>query len=186
MALGRPAHIYTYSFEPNPNWSSFYAYSQEIKQYFEDFATKYDLRDVIHLGTKVVSARWIEKKGIYEITVEKAGKLTIDWCHILINGTGILNKWKWPSILGLHNFGGKLLHSANWDDAVQLEGKTVAIIGTGSSSIQIVPQIQPKVKQLVAFMRSVTWISPAWGKDTLEETRAHSQVPSDSPQGQYF
>jgi cation diffusion facilitator CzcD-associated flavoprotein CzcO len=66
----------------------------------------------------------------------------------LINASGVLNKWKWPAIEGLHSFGGKVLHSANYDHGVPLEDKTVAVIGSGSSGIQIVPTIWPKVKTL--------------------------------------
>ncbi len=134
----------------------------------------------------MVSASWNEDTGIYEICVVKDGVVSTDWAHILINGTGILNNWKWPTIPGLHDFAGKLLHSANWDDHVDLEGKTVAIIGTGSSAIQIVPQIQPKVKKLVAVMRSVTWILPPWAETVLQQTEADSRFPDSSPQAQYL
>lgn len=172
VSISRPAHIYTYSFEPNPNWSSFYAGWAEIKQYFVDFANKYDLRKYISLESRVFSAIWVEEEGIYRLTIERGGVTTTDWCHVLINGTGVLSKWIWPKIPGLHDFQGPLLHSANWDDNVDLDGKTVAVIGTGSSAIQIVPQIQPKVKKLVTFMRSNTWISPPFLNDTLQEKHA--------------
>ncbi|KPI34369.1 putative sterigmatocystin biosynthesis monooxygenase stcW [Cyphellophora attinorum] len=162
-----PAHIYTYSFEPNPDWSSYYAGSAEIKQYFVNFAEKYDLNKYICLNSKVLSAVWDEDKGIYRLAVDRNGSVTTDWCHVLINGTGVLSRWKWPSIPGLHDFNGTLVHSANWDESIKPDGKRVAIIGTGSSAIQIVPQIQPKVKQLVSFMRSVTWISPPFLADSL-------------------
>jgi len=69
-----PAHAYTYSFEPNPNWSSFYAYSPEIRQYFEKFAAKYELMPYVKLNSKILSATWIEEKGIYEVQVETEGK----------------------------------------------------------------------------------------------------------------
>lgn len=77
-------------------------------------------------------------------------------------------------IKGLHDFEGPIIHSACWDDNVVLNGKTVAVIGTGSSAIQIIPKMQPKVKQLVCFMRSTTWISPPFLDDTLQQTRAGS------------
>lgn len=66
-----------------------------------------------------------------------------DKCHVFINATGVLNKWKWPAIKGLETFQGAKLHSANWDDTVELEGKRVGVIGCGSSAVQIVPSIQP-------------------------------------------
>jgi cation diffusion facilitator CzcD-associated flavoprotein CzcO len=110
-----PAHIYTYTFEPNPRWKSYYAYAPEIQQYFLNFCEKYQLRKYIKLNHKVISATWHNDKGQYEVEVEHDGKVLTDWCNILINGSGFLNKWKWPSIDGLHSFGGKLLHSAAWD-----------------------------------------------------------------------
>lgn len=167
-----PAHAYTYAFEPNPDWSTFYAYAPEIRQYFENFANKYELDPYVKLNSRVLSATWIEDRGIYEVQIDCNGEMIHDWCHIFINGTGFLNSWKWPKIEGLHDFKGTLLHSANWDTSVSWEDKTVAVIGTGSSAIQIVPQIQKTAKQMTAFMRSVTWISPPVGGSTLEAQKA--------------
>ncbi|KAF2117373.1 cyclohexanone monooxygenase [Lophiotrema nucula] len=185
-----PAHAYTYSFEPNPNWSSFYAYGPEIRQYFENFAKKYELMPHVQLNSRVLSTTWIEEEGEYEVIIDTNGKQTTDRCHIFINGTGFLNDWKWPDIPGLHDFGGQLLHSAAWDNEVDYTDKTVAVIGTGSSSIQIVPQIQKKAKHLTAFMRSVTWISPPVGGAILGEEKASAMKMdgmSDQPEGaQYY
>jgi cation diffusion facilitator CzcD-associated flavoprotein CzcO len=86
-----------------------------------------------------------------------------DWAHIFINGTGILNTWKWPEIEGLHDFSGPLMHSAKWDHTVDFDNKTVGVIGTGSTSVQIVPQLQKICKEVQVFMRSPTWISPPFG-----------------------
>ena len=158
-----PAHAYTFSFEPNPNWSTFYAYAPEIRQYFEDFADKYELRPYIKLDSTVQSAIWDDPKGIWNIEVEVNGQKVNDWAHVVINGTGFLNDWKWPKIDGLHDFAGKLLHTANWETDMDWKDKTVAIIGTGSSAIQAVPRLQKTAKHLVAMMRSATWISPPLG-----------------------
>lgn len=86
-----------------------------------------------------------------------------DWAHIFVNGTGILNTWKWPEIERLHDFSGPLMHSATWDHTVDLDNKIVGVIGTGSSSVQIVPQLQKVCKEVQVFMRSPTWISPPFG-----------------------
>lgn len=167
-----PAHAYTYTFEPNPDWSTFYAYGPEIKQYFQNFAKKYELAPYVKLNSRVLSATWNEDSGQYFVEIESDGKIIQDQCHVFINGTGFLNDWKWPNIEGLHDFKGTLLHSAAWDTEVDWTDKTVAVIGTGSSSIQIVPQIQKKAKHLTAFMRSVTWISPPVGESLLDEQKA--------------
>jgi cation diffusion facilitator CzcD-associated flavoprotein CzcO len=86
-----------------------------------------------------------------------------DWAHIFVNGTGILNTWKWPEIEGLHDFSGPLMHSAKWDHMVDFDNKVVGVIGTGSTSVQIVPQLQKICKEVQVFMRSPTWISPPFG-----------------------
>ena len=114
--MRRPAHAYTFSFAPNPDWSSFYAYGPEIKKYMQDFAQKYDLLPYISLNSKVLKAQWIEEKGICkspmvedcvkpnadlvrplsvdEVQVDVNGTVIDDWCHVLVNGTGFLNSWK--------------------------------------------------------------------------------------------
>lgn len=133
------------------------------------------------LSTKVVECRWDEEKGIYNLTLQDQNtqELWHDWCHVLINGTGILNTWVWPEIEGLHDFAGPKMHSAHWDHSVDFEGKTVGVIGTGSSSVQIVPALQPKVKHMKVFMRSPTWISPPFGGNALlEEVHKSDDQPS--------
>jgi hypothetical protein len=132
------------------------------------------------LNTKVVETRWDDNKGAWNMyepassyespltgfrTLEdqKTKQLTYDWAHVFINGTGILNSWKWPDIEGLHSFQGPLMHSAKWDHGVDFEGKTVGVIGTGSTSVQIGPQLQKIAKNVEVYMRSPTWISPPFG-----------------------
>ena len=178
-----PAHAYTYSFQPNPNWSTFYAYAPEIKQYFVDFSKTHDLMPFIKLSHRVQSAIYDEEQGIWNIEVEHNGQTIQDWCHVFINGTGFLNSWKWPKIPGLHSFSGTLMHSAAWDVSIDWAGKTVAVIGTGSSAIQIVPQIQKKAIHLTAFMRSVTWISPPIGDSVLEAAKSNDPDHAKSEDG---
>lgn len=168
LILSSPAHVYTYSFEPNPNWSTFYAYSPEIREYFVNFANKHNLMPNVRLNSRITSVIWDDQKGIYSVKIRANGQEVQDWCHVFINGTGYLNDWKWPKISGLNSFKGKLLHSANWDSSADWADKRVAVIGTGSSAIQIIPQVQRTAKHLTAFMRSVTWISPPVGGDVLQ------------------
>ncbi|KAH4113187.1 hypothetical protein HBI64_209380 [Parastagonospora nodorum] len=169
-----PAHNYTYPFEQNPDWSSFYAYAPEILAYFRHFAESKDVRKYVKFNSKVTKAIWDENKGEYGVEIHQGQEVIHDSCHVLINGTGFLNSWKWPKIDGLHDFGGKLVHSANWDPTIDWADKRVAVIGTGSSAIQIVPQIQKSAKHLTAFMRSVTWISPPVATDILAATKVTS------------
>lgn len=116
-------------------------------------------------------AEWNPAKGIYKLTLKNphTGERWEDWSHVLVNASGNLNKWKWPDIDGLHDFAGPKMHSARWDDSINFTGKTVGVIGTGSTAIQIVPQLQKKGGKLKLFMRSPTWISPPFGGQTLRE-----------------
>ena len=90
VACDVPAHIYTYTFEPNPDWTSFFAGGAEIQKYFEAFADKYGLRRYMKLNTKVVEARWTEDEAIWKLTLEDqtTKDLWEDWAHILVNATG--------------------------------------------------------------------------------------------------
>lgn len=89
-----PAHIYTYTFEPHAKWKSYYAYAPDIQDYFVGFCDKYNLRKYIKLEHKVLSAVWHEEKGQWEVQVEHGGETFVDWCDILVNGSGLLNQWK--------------------------------------------------------------------------------------------
>ncbi|KAI9812437.1 MAG: hypothetical protein M1827_004668 [Pycnora praestabilis] len=170
VACDIPAHLYTYTFDPNPNWTQFFAQGPEIQTYFERFVDQHNTRQYMKLDTKVIEGKWVEEKGIWTITLQdqQTGEEWEDWAHVFINGTGILNSWKWPEVEGLHDFKGPLMHSAKWDHSVNFADKTVGVIGTGSTSVQIVPQLQQLCKKVDVFMRSPTWISPPFGAGALE------------------
>ena len=127
------AHNYTWSFEPKPDWSAVYATSAEIFKYFNDFADKYDLRQYIKTEHQVIGSRWNDEAGMWDVQIKDldSGAVTHDSCNVLINAGGILNNWKWPEILGFESFMGPKLHTANWDDSVDLAGKRVGLIGNG-------------------------------------------------------
>ncbi|KJA16156.1 hypothetical protein HYPSUDRAFT_322622 [Hypholoma sublateritium FD-334 SS-4] len=160
-----PAHIYTYSFEPNPNWSSVYSGSREIRDYFLSFANKYGLDKYIKLQHQVSGAVWNDKTGQWDVDITNLenGSVIHDSCAIFISAVGVLNAWKWPTIPGLHDFKGPVLHTARWDPSVNLEGKHVGLIGNGSSGIQVLPAISPVVNKVTTFIRSSTWVSPTRG-----------------------
>ncbi|PWW77715.1 FAD/NAD(P)-binding domain-containing protein [Tuber magnatum] len=169
VACDVPAHIYTFSWEPNPDWSEFYVGGEEIFQYIKRTAAKYDLaRDVI-FNSKVVEAIWNQGRGKWELKIEQEGRFIWDECDIFINASGILNKWKWPSIKGINSFKGHLVHSAKWEDNYDFAGKRVGVIGNGSSAIQIVPKLQKVAGHLVNFMRTPTWISATYSSEFLPD-----------------
>jgi cation diffusion facilitator CzcD-associated flavoprotein CzcO len=115
------------------DWSAVYASSKEIFAYFNDFARKYGLRKYIKTQHQVAGAEWNKQKGGYDVQVKdlESGQTIEDHCDILINAGGILNNWQWPAIPGLDKYKGTLLHTANWDDNVDLRGRHVGLIGNG-------------------------------------------------------
>jgi len=171
VACDIPSPLYTYTWDPKPDWSHYFAYGPEIREYFNGFAKRHDLEKYMKLNTKVVAGEWDEDKGVWNLTMQdqRTKETWSDWCHCLVNGTGILNNWKWPDIKGFETFAGPKMHSANWDHSVDYKNKKIAVIGTGSTSVQIVPSLQPIVKHMKVFMRSPTWISPPFGGGVLEE-----------------
>jgi cation diffusion facilitator CzcD-associated flavoprotein CzcO len=127
-------------------------------------AHKYGVEKYIQLNSEVLAATWDEQEGIWNVDVKrKDGTMFVDTCNVIVNGTGVVNKWKWPTIQGLHDFRGVLAHSAAWDTSIDWEGKTVAVIGTGSSSIQMVPKFAKTAKHVTVFMRNKTYIGPQFG-----------------------
>ena len=159
-----PAHNYAYSFAPNPGWPNYYATSEQIHAYMKDTAHKYDVEKYTKYNHSIVDARWNDQAGKWNLKVrDAAGKTFDDQCDVFVNAAGVLNKWKWPSIDGLQDFEGKLLHSASWDQSYDFTDKRVGVIGIGSSGIQIVPKLAKVAKSLTSFIRSQTWISPSPG-----------------------
>ncbi|KAI3573497.1 hypothetical protein IWW34DRAFT_837550 [Fusarium oxysporum f. sp. albedinis] len=155
-----PSHSYQFPWNPNPEWSSYYSPATEIWQYFKDTVAKFDLEKYMRFNHKVLSATWDDDKAKWLCEVQRPdGTLFVDEADILLGSNGLLNKWKWPDIPGRDTFKGILMHSAAWDTEVDLQGKVVAVIGAGSSGIQIVPNIRPVVKHLKNFVRSPIWLT---------------------------
>ncbi len=151
-----PSHLYSYSFEPNPTWSRTYGTQAEILDYLERCATKYGLRPHLRFGMAVTAARFDEAAGVWHVT---ANNETVT-ARALLLGNGALHVPSLPEIPGLETFQGPTFHSARWNHDVDLEGKRVAVIGTGASAIQFVPRIAPRVSQLHVFQRTPPWIVP--------------------------
>ncbi|CAJ0547023.1 Ff.00g016500.m01.CDS01 [Fusarium sp. VM40] len=170
-----PAHAYQLTYESSPRWSSFFAQAPEILQYWKDVAAKYNIRNNIRFETKCIGARWDEetKKWYVQVKNLKTGIESEDSADVLVTGEGVLNEWKWPDIAGIDSFKGTLLHSANWDSQVSLKDKSVAVIGAGSSGLQIVPAILPDVKHMDHYVRGRSWIAGLFGdpktRDRIKE-----------------
>ncbi|KAF9889894.1 hypothetical protein FE257_006766 [Aspergillus nanangensis] len=156
-----PSHTYVWSFDPNPTWSSTYASSTEIFEYFKRFQTRFNLGEKTKVAHQVVGAKWDEQQGKWHVEVrDLVNDQTLnDTCDVLVNAGGVLNAWRWPAIPGLKEYRGKLVHSAAWDEGLDLTDKHVGLIGNGSSGIQILPAILPQVSKLTTFIREPTWVA---------------------------
>ncbi len=155
-----PSHLYSFSFEPNPDWTRTYAPQREILAYLEGCARKYDVERFIAWRSRVSAARFDAARGVWNIEIERDEATQTVEADLLIAANGPLSRPALPAIAGLERFEGKLFHSARWDHDYALEGKRVAVIGTGASAIQFVPRIQPRVAQLTIFQRTPPWIMP--------------------------
>ena len=177
VACDVPSHVYSFSFEPNPEWSRFYAPQEEILAYLEHCADKYAVRAHIRFGTAATSATFDERTGLWTVKTNRGETLE---ARVLVSGSGhALSTPVYPDIPGRDTFEGKAMHSARWDHAYALEGKTVAVIGTGASAIQIVPTIAPKVGRMHVFQRTAAWVTPKMDRPLTErEHRVFRRVPS--------
>jgi cation diffusion facilitator CzcD-associated flavoprotein CzcO len=152
-----PSHLYCFSFEPKPDWSRFFSPQQEIHEYLRHCVRKYDLARHIRFHSSVTGAEFDAASGTWTVRVEGREPLQ---ARAVVLGNGALHVPSLPDIPGREDFEGRLFHSAQWDHGFDLAGKTVAVIGTGASAIQFVPEIAPTVGRLHVFQRTPPWIIP--------------------------
>jgi cation diffusion facilitator CzcD-associated flavoprotein CzcO len=162
-----PSHLYEFSFEPNPRWSRRYAPQAEIQAYLEEVARRHGVLDRIRTSTEVISARWDEERSVWHLETS-AGDHEAD---VLITACGQLSVPSVPPIPGLERFEGPAFHTAQWRHDVELAGKRVAVVGTGCSSIQVVPAIQPIVEHVDVYQRSPGWTFPKMDYAYKERTK---------------
>jgi len=134
----------------------------EILKYFEDVAVKYKLKDKIRFNAEVKKAEWLAAESMWEVTYEntKTKEQKSIKANYIIGGVGGLHVPNYPKIDGLESFKGKTIHSARWDHSVEIKGKNVTVVGTAASAIQLIPAIQPIVKNLNVLQRSPNFILP--------------------------
>lgn len=161
-----PSQLYSFSFAPNPNWTRAFSPQAEIHDYLKDCAHRFGLPPHIRFNHELREAKWQDDAQRWRILTSQ-GVITAD---VFISGVGALSDPSIPKLPGLERFGGKVMHSARWDHGYELARKKVAVIGTGASSIQFVPQIQPKVATLKLFQRTAPWIMPR-GDHAIEESQ---------------
>jgi cation diffusion facilitator CzcD-associated flavoprotein CzcO len=151
-----PSHLYSFSFEPNPSWTRTYSRQPEIWAYLRGCVDRYDLKSHLRLGHELTGATWDEASQRWHVETAR-GNFS---ASLVIDATGPLSHPAVPAIRGLRRFEGTLFHSAQWDHDHDLTGERVAVIGTGASSVQLVPRIHKKVAKLHVFQRTAPWILP--------------------------
>jgi len=152
-----PSHLYSFSFEPKPDWSRAYSPQEEIRAYLEGCVARHGLERRMRFRRNVVSARYDEARATWTVTTDTGETFT---GRVLVAGIGALSNPAYAQVPGLDTFRGKAFHSATWDHGYTLRGKRVGVIGTGASAIQFVPRIQPEVARLTLFQRTAPWVLP--------------------------
>jgi cation diffusion facilitator CzcD-associated flavoprotein CzcO len=164
-----PSHLYSFSFEANPEWSRMYAPQPEIYAYLRHCAKKYDLLRHVRFNTNLVGARYDEARAKWLVQSEDGRHFE---CDVLVSGMGGLSNPMVPDIPGLETFQGSTFHSATWNHGYDFTGKRVAVIGSGASAIQFVPQIAPLVDQLDYYQRTPAWVVPKDDRPLTDKEKA--------------
>jgi 4-hydroxyacetophenone monooxygenase len=169
-----PCHFYSYSFAPNPEWSSFFAKRDEILKYIFDCVERFDVRKSIRFGEEVIDAHYDEGKSLWRVRTRSSDGTERELsANVLVPCVGALNRPAIPNIKGLGDFKGPAFHTAQWRSDVELKGRRVAMIGTGASGMQTAPSIAPDVAQLTIFQRSPHWAirHPLYHADVSEDVK---------------
>jgi len=159
VACDIPAHMYTYSFEPNPDWSHRFAGGDEIQQYFQRTSAKYGVTNSIHFNESAISSVYDNGRWTVETSLGNIHKV-----DFVINCTGILHHPVLPKIKGLDSFKGDAFHTAQWRSDLSLKGKNVGVIGTGSTATQLIPEVAKEANKLSVFQRTAQWVAPVPNK----------------------
>jgi cation diffusion facilitator CzcD-associated flavoprotein CzcO len=152
-----PSHLYSFSFDPSPDWSRMYPGQPEIQEYLKHCIERRGLAPHIRLNTKFQEGVWDENSSHWRVMTHDGARID---ARVLVSGMGALHVPHYPEIKGLERFQGPAFHSSTWNHDVDLTGKNVAVVGTGASAIQFVPRIAPRTGKLYLFQRTPAWIIP--------------------------
>ncbi|RYF90483.1 MAG: NAD(P)/FAD-dependent oxidoreductase [Caulobacteraceae bacterium] len=164
-----PSRLYSYSFALNPHWTRAYSGHAEIRQYMEDVAARFGVRDRFRFNTEVARADWNAAAGLWTVTLTSGETLS---APVLVSGLGQLNRPSFANIPGRETFQGDSWHSARWNHGVDLAGKTVGCIGAGASAIQYIPELVKTAGKVVVFQRTPNYVVPRLDKATSPGQRA--------------
>jgi cation diffusion facilitator CzcD-associated flavoprotein CzcO len=169
-----PSVLYCYRDEPKPDWTRAYAPQTEIWDYLRGVVVRHDLERFIRCGHELTHAAFDEDRALWELEArDPAGEVTRLTATVLISGCGALADPVTPALPGIEDFTGAVFHSARWNHEHALEDRRVAVVGTGASAIQFVPEIQPRVGRLTLFQRTPPWVLPHSNPDIPRAWREH-------------
>ncbi|WP_372789678.1 flavin-containing monooxygenase [Paraconexibacter sp.] len=157
VAVDIPSFSYQFSFERRTDWSRVYAPGTELRGYALDLVEKYDLRRHIRFGTRVLGATFDEDAHLWRLETSAGDEVT---ARFVVTATGVLTIPKPPEIEGVEDFAGPTVHTARWNHDLDLRGKRVAVIGTGASAVQLIPELAKEVSHLTVFQRTPIWCLP--------------------------
>lgn len=164
-----PSHLYSFSFEPNPEWSRAFSPQPEIQRYLRHCAEKYQILAQIRFGTEIAGASFDEHAGEWRIRTSAGEEIT---AKALVSGLGQLNRPHFPEIPGLSSFEGTSFHSARWNHEHDTSGERVAVIGNGASALQFIPEIAKTAERVTVFQRSANWVIPRNDRKFSEADKA--------------
>ena len=155
------SHLYSFSFNPNPDWSRRFAEQDEILAYLNNTVDKFGVRPHLRLGFEVVEASWVEAKGVWRVGLRDIATKHTFWeeAEILVSCVGSISIPKDCTIPGVENYKGDIWHSARWNHQYELQGKNVAVVGNGCSAAQLVPHVVRNAANVTQFQRSAQWIN---------------------------
>jgi cation diffusion facilitator CzcD-associated flavoprotein CzcO len=169
------SHLYSFSFAPNRNWTRTYAYQPEILSYLESVADQFDLRRHLMLGTSVQRLVWNEADTRWDIELADGRTLVAD---VVVSAVGLFGAPRYPDIEGIDEFTGHLMHTSQWDAGIDLAGKRVAVVGTGASGVQVVPELAGTAAQLTVFQRTPPWMVPKEDRPySIDELSRFRRIP---------
>jgi 4-hydroxyacetophenone monooxygenase len=168
--VDNPNHNYSFSFAQRHDWPFHFSPQPVLLEYFQRCADAFGVREHVRFGTEVVEAVWSDDAHRWRVTNrDRQGRVDTIEVSAVISAVGQLNRPLYPDIEGRDTFEGASFHSARWDHDVDLAGRRVAVIGTGASAVQFIPEIAPQPELLTVFMRTPPWMGPT--------PEYHAEVP---------
>ncbi|ORW74181.1 flavin-containing monooxygenase [Mycobacterium sherrisii] len=173
VGVDTPSHLYSFSFAKNTKWSRYFAKGNEVFDYLESLVDQHDIRRDIRFETEVERAEFDEDEAQWLIRTTHAGDRDTVRATVLISAVGMVNRPSIPDIPGIDDFAGPVMHTAAWDTRTSVNGRRVAVIGTGASAMQLVPSIVDDAEHVTIFQRSKQWAlpHPNYHRDVSPEVR---------------